>query len=223
MVAPAKPNKPAIAAKPAPKKDGKQALNDLLGALSGAAPKTAKKSGTPEVHNEELDAKIETWLAGRRKKKEGESMMAGAEVELLPAAEGLRIGQCHTDAEFHSSVNINGRLMATTMNKYSKVPMEAYDRLKATFGERVNDYFKPEVSLEMTPDALADEKVVKTLIEVFKGDFLRYFKLDRHLKPTEAFHKDRIMSQATKEKADELLQEGLIKPAKLTLKPAGDE
>lgn len=204
----------------APKKASKTDLNDLLAAIGNSQPKKPTKSGVVNTESTDLDPKIDSWLDGRRMVKEGETKMSVAELSILPKAEKLRVEQSLRDGELHSSIKINEKITITAANRYSAVASENFALLKKEFGDRTGDYFLTQVDLSLTAEALADAEVIKKLLKTFGSDFTKYFNLKNSFKPTENFHRDRVLNAEVRGKADVLIAEGVIKPAKSSIKSA---
>lgn len=203
----------------APKKSS-SSLNDLLAVLGNSQPKKPTKSGVINTESSELEPKINSWLDGRKMVKDGEAKMAVAEISILPKAETLRVEQSLRDGELHSSIKINEKITITAANRYSSVGSEHAELLKEKFGDRTGDYFLTQVDLSLTAEALTDSEVIKKLLKMFGADFSKYFSIKSSFKPTDSFHRDRVLNETTRKKAEALIAEGVIKPAKSSIKSA---
>lgn len=188
-------------------------------AAKGPEPKS--KSKTPSVVLTGHEADIEDWIKANADKKDAEGRQAAAEAKFLDVAEKARLGECRRDGKFHSSVKVNEKVLYSTANRYSAIPNESQEKLDEVFGDKAEAYFKPKTEITLTDAALNDEKILQKLIAaVGEENFQIYFEVEQHISPTETFHEARSTNAEVGDKANKLIEAGVLKPAKASCKLA---
>lgn len=191
-------------------------INDLVssGAMSEELAKSIKLDG------ENDEGVIGQWKQAHRAKKQAESVMKAAEAKILKLGEKARLEACG-DGHFSSSIKLNDKLILSTQNRYSAIPTDHMGRIEELFDEDAEKYFETTTAVALSPAALADENIVAKLIEaVGQENFGRYFEVKQNVKPTVKFHELRSTDPAVREKAETLQDEGILRPAKPSLKIA---
>jgi hypothetical protein len=198
----------------------KMSAGDLFKkAAKGPEPK--KKAGTPTVTLEGHDEAIQDWMQANADQKDAESRKAAAEMKFMDAAEGLRLSECQRDGKYHSSVKLNDKILYGVQNRYSKIASEDQEKLDDVFGDKTEQFFKPQMEISLTAAALNDEKILQKLIAAVGEDNLKtYFDIEQHISPTETFHESRSTNPEVAIKANKLIESGILKPAKASCKLA---
>lgn len=195
------------------------AMDLIKKAAKGPEPKS--KSKTPSITLNGHEADIEDWMKANADKKDAEARQAAAEAKFLDVAEKARVGECRRDGKFHSSVKVNEKILYSTANKYTAIPNEAQAKLDEVFGDKAEDYFKSKTEITLTDAALNDEKILQKLIAaVGEDNFQTYFEVEQHISPTETFHEARSINAEVAEKAQTLIDQGILKQAKASCKLA---
>lgn len=196
--------------------------DDLIAQLAAVSKKNAakKKTDVPSVDLPELNEHIDTWMEARTAMKDAEIEMGKAEKEILPKVEDARQDLSRQHSEFETSVRLNDRVLVTCAARYSAIDLDEFEGLKKLFGDRAADFFKAKWSLEPTESAMGDMTVLQRLLKAFGPDFQKLFNMKRSLTVTEEFHKARVMDPAVKPLADKLIENGVLRPQKLTMKPS---
>ena len=196
-----------------------KALDLIKKAAKGPEPK--KKSATPSVTIEGHDEAIQDWMQANADMKDAEARKVAAEAKFLDAAEGLRLSECQRDGKYHSSVKLNDKILYGVQNRYSKIPNADQEKLEEVFGDKTEQYFKPQTEIALTAAALNDEKILQKLIAaVGEDNFQTYFEVEQHISPTETFHEARSTNAEIGIKANKLIESGVLKPAKASCKLA---
>lgn len=100
-------------------------------------------------------------------------------------------------------------------NQYSKVAVEEEPELKKIFGDEYESLFKKVMSISLTKAALDDKDILKKLIlAVGQENLKKYFDISHVLQPTEKFHQGRFVEGEIKDKAEQVISEGKVKPYK---------
>lgn len=103
--------------------------------------------------------------------------------------------------------------------QYSKISADKESDLKEIFGEDYEECFNVVKSIELTKDALADEDILVKLIKaVGKENFAKYFKISNVIKPTNTFHEGRFQEGNIKDKAEQVINEGIVNPYKIAIR-----
>jgi|FLYL01.1.fsa_nt_gi hypothetical protein len=157
---------------------------------------------------------VNRWLAAYQAKREAEEAMRQAEAEFLSMADEARMTACRRDGRYRSTVEVNGKIRVTYNNTYAEIPMEDFEKAKAAFGDMASSFFKEHMKVEIEEGAISDE-VVKKIIEIVGAQNVHVKKF---VKPTNAFHESRVVIPDVGKKADTLIQEGVIRPGKPTVK-----
>lgn len=171
------------------------------------------------IQGENVKGILGKWQRAHRDEKNANAQKRQAEAEILPLAEKEWIKRCREDKTFYSSMNINGAVTMTVPNRYSKIDPKHYETLEEIFGDDVDSFFKEEMEIALTPEALKDEEILRKLIKaVGEEDFARYFSVSQYLTPTEKLHHERALSAEVGEQFDDGKNKGLLKPAKSSIK-----
>ena len=87
------------------------------------------------------------------------------------------------------------------------------------FGDQTETYFQEKTSITLTEAALSDETILQKLIAAVGQDkFPLYFDVKQHVAPTEALHQGRATNPELAEKAQKLMDDGVLKPYKAAVK-----
>lgn len=198
-------------------------MPNALSIFGKAATKPAKgsKSKTPAVEISGLEAAIKEWRKADAEMDDAKSRKELAETVILPAAEDQRVKECRTDGEFHSSVKINGQILVSTQNRYTNIAVEDRGALEAVFGDKTDTYFKPDMEIKLTDEALKDDTILKKLISaVGEANLSKYFDVKQFISPTETLHEQRTLDPEIEVKAKKLMGQGILKPYKAAVKIA---
>lgn len=198
---------------------------DVNSILSKAAQKTdakPSKSKTPVVELPNHKAAIDAWLKAHADEKDAKARMATAEQDFLGDAEDARVGECRRDGKFHTSVKLNGQVTVSVQNRYSPIDPKEYGELEKAFGNKAEDFFKSKTEISLTDAALNDETLLQKLIAAVGEDKVAtYFNVKQFVQPTELFHETRALNAEVGEKAKKLIDEGIIRPFKASVKVGG--
>jgi len=191
-------------------------------AMKKAAQKkeSKSKSKTPQVQRDDLSEPIDKWLEADKMEKDGKALKEQAEQVLLPDFEDERVRVCQGDGQFHSSIKINGKVTISVQHRYSSISPDMEDQLKEVVGDRYDEFFKAKSSVALTKEAMEDETFLGKIMEAVGEDFSKYFAVTDEITVTKAFHEQRSTNQEVAKLADKLVGEGLIKPAKPSVKRA---
>lgn len=201
---------------------GKINVNDLIKSAA-KGPETKKKSTTPSVTltDKKHTEAIQDWVKADADKKDAESRKADAESKFLDDAEKARISACRTEGKYHSSVKLNDEILYGVQNKYAAIKNEDRETLESIFGDKTDTYFTEKTEISLTDAALKDEKILEKLINAVGAEnFKTYFEVAQHIAPTEALHEGRAMNPELAEKADKLIEAGILRPNKASCKLA---
>lgn len=157
---------------------------------------------------------VNRWLAAYHTKKEAEEAMRQAEAEFLPMADAARMAACNRDGCYRSTVEINGKIRVTYNNIYAEIPTGDFEKVKAAFGDMTSAFFKEHVKVEINDGTISDE-AIKKIIEIVG---VQNVCVRKFVKPTNTFHESRVVIPDVGEKADTLIQEGVVRPGKPTVK-----
>lgn len=195
------------------------AMDLIKKAAKGPEPKS--KSKTPVIVLTGHDEDIQDWMQANQDKKDAEARQAAAEAKFFENAEKARLGECRRDGKYHSSVKINEKILYGVQNRYSAIPNEDQGKLDEIFGKKAEEYFKPKTEITLTDAALNDEKILEKLVAAVGADnFATYFAVEQHISPTETFHEARSTNPEVGDKANKLIESGVLKPAKASCKMA---
>jgi len=160
------------------------------------------------------------WLDAHKDLKDAKARMAQAEAQIIPEAETKRLEEC-AKGEFQSSVSIDGAIVVSTKNQYSPISTEFEEDLQETFDDRYDEFFVKKSEVKVSPQALQDPEFIGKLVDTFgKEVFGEYFEVNQKIVPTDAFHNQRSTNDEVREKAQEVIDQGIVKPYKPALKPA---
>lgn len=198
----------------------KISVNDLIKkAAKGPDPKS--KSKTPTVVLNGHDEALDDWMKANADMKDAESRKVAAEAKFLEDAEKARISECRRDGKYHSSVKINEKVLYGVQNRYSPIKNEDMGKLEEIFGDKTENLFKEKTAITLTDAALKDEKILEKLIAAVGAEnFQTYFEVEQHVAPTEAFHEGRATSPELGDKAQKVIDAGIVRPYKASCKLA---
>jgi len=189
-------------------------LENLSDKMSPELTKSVKIEGIAEK------GVIGQWKDAHADLKDAKARMAQAEAQIIPEAEKKRLEEC-AKGEFQSSVAIDGMVVVSTKNQYSPISTEFEEDLQETFGDRYDEFFVKKSEVKVAAKALEDPEFVGKLVETFGSDvFGEYFEVTQKIAPTDAFHQQRSVNDEVREKAQEVMDQGIVKPYKPALKPA---
>jgi len=196
-----------------------KSINDLLSKAAQSSVKPSK-SKTPIVNLPEADKAITKWLKANADLKDAEARKADAESEILPLAEEARVAECRRDGKFYSSVKVDDKILISTQNRYSQIDPKDYSTIEEYFSSKAEDFFKSKTDISLTEAALNDETILKKLIAAIGEENIRqYFNVKQYVVPTETFHEARSTNAEVGKKAQELMDQGILKPYKSAVKP----
>lgn len=194
-------------------------VNSILSKAAAKNEAKPSKTKTPTVELPKHAAAIDSWLKAHSDKKDAEARMATAEVGFLSDVEVARLAECRRDGKYYSSVKVNDKITISTQNRYSPIDSKDHEMLEEVFGAKTGDYFKPKTEISLTEAALNDETILqKLIIAVGEDKFATYFKVDQHIQPTETFHEARATNTEVGEKAQKLIESGVVRPYKNSVK-----
>ena len=180
---------------------------------------TKKKSDRPEIQDPTLDEAITKWLQAKIDLDSAEATKAIAESVFLTPAVKKIIDASIEGGEPQSSVAINGKVMVSIQNKYSKIAMEVLPRLEEIFGDTFKDYFEEKMDISLTEAALADADLLTKLAEAVGAENIeKYFSVKRYMAPRPNFHHDRLTRKVITTKATKAMEEGILSTPKGSVK-----
>jgi hypothetical protein len=192
----------------------------LKGAATSGSPKKTK-SKTPRIQVDRLAPSIAQWLAAKQKAKDAEAEMAQAEAEILPVATEKRKAECRSVGHFETSIVVNDQIQVTTQNKYSPIDPAQKPDIEKVFGDETDKLFKEKTEISLTERALNDPDILRKLIEaVGQERFGEYFAVKQVLAPTQVLHEGIVMDESVDKKAQKLVDAGVLRPYKPSLKSA---
>jgi hypothetical protein len=191
-------------------------------AMKAAATKkeSKSKSKTPQVQRDDLSDPVDKWLEADKMEKDSKALKEQVETVALPEFEAERLKACQRDGEFHSSIKVNGKVTVSVQHRYSSISPDTEAELKKVVGDRYGEFFKAKSSVELTKEAMQDETFLGKVMEAVGADFAKFFKVTDEITVTEAFHEQSSTNSVVAEMAKKLIGEGLIKPAKPSIKRA---
>lgn len=199
----------------------KPSAMDIFGKAAKSVDAKDKKSKTPHVTAPALQGAINDWIQADGDLKDAQARKETAELAILPQAENLRIDECRREGKFHSSIKLGGEktVLVSTQNKYSKVDSANRETLEEAFGDKTDEYFKAKMEIELTEEALKDEGILQKLIAaVGQENLAKYFKVEQFIMPTETLHEARATDPEIEAKAKTLMDAGILKPYKASVK-----
>jgi len=192
-----------------------------------AAPKKkkkSKKSDHPEITVDGIDTELDDFLKAKKAEKEEGTKKEKNEAVVLKAVLPVQAEHFRNTKEHSSAVHVNGKVMVVTQNRYSKIPVDDAEVLEDTFGkDDMDKYFVRKRAISFSKAVLQnDEKlgeIIAALQQVMEPEeFHENFDIENYIEPTEIFHKDRYLDPEVAAKADELIEAGIIKPTKPSVK-----
>lgn len=200
---------------------------DMDALLDGAAITTAKKkkSTVPEfvITDTQVAEKLKLWIESNKSITLYTSKCDSAKDDLKPEIARMHLAECLNDSKVHTTVKCilpdgSAVMIDVAKNQYSKIPTDAKDTLIEIFGEAdYHKYFETITEIALTSDALADKEILCKLVKaVGEENFKTYFKVTRHIKPTEAFHNARFLNKAVTEKLPKTAE--IVKPYNFSYK-----
>jgi hypothetical protein len=194
---------------------------DALLAGMAQKPKAKGKGAKPALTDATLDRQVALWMEASLKEKEWESIKVTAEAQILAFAARARLDACRQMGRMESTFIVNGRLAMTQKSQYSAVPLESLPALQETFAEEAGRYFVEKTELALTPAAVADKEVLKTLIAALgPAKFAECFTVKKSAAVTETFHHDFTLKPEVEAKARDFIDQGIIRPYKPSIKVA---
>jgi len=194
-------------------------VNDLLAGLAANKPATKSKSKTPTITVPGIDKDVAAFLKAKQDSKNAAAAQATAEEEIMPKALAARIKELRALGRFESAVVLNEALLLVTQNKYSKVPTDAKDALEKAFGDEMDKLVKKVTEISLSEKAVNDPDGLKRIIEAIGIDkFKDYLVVEQYYVPTEALHHGIVMDEKIEAKAKGLLEQGILKPTKPSLR-----
>jgi len=191
----------------------------LLASAAATKKPSKSKSKTPEVTLKDIDPNIASWLKAKQEKANAEAAMKQAEEVILPAALKARKDACRSLGAFESSIVINDAVLVSTQNKYSPIATDSKEALDKAFGEDVDKMFTLTTEISLTDRAVADPDALRKIIEAVGVEkFKDFLDVKQVLKPTEALHHGVVMDEKVEAKAQKLLDAGILKPYKASVK-----
>jgi len=194
-------------------------VNDLLAQAASTAKPSKSKSKTPTITVNGIDKDIADFLKAKQDSKNAEAAMATAELNIMPKALAARVKELRALGRFESAVVLNEALLLVTQNKYSKVPTDAKDALEKAFGDEMDKLVKKVTEIKLSEKAINDPDGLRRIIEALGIDkFKDYLVVEQYYQPTEALHHGIVMDEKIEAKAKGLLEKGILKPTKPSLR-----
>ena len=197
-----------------------------IGAFKKLAKKTSpakKKSAHPEFEDESLAPNIESFYEAKKNEKSAKAKARKAEQLILERAESRRGDWCSSQGRYESSVKMGAGGQKVTVkfpNRYSKIATDELNSLEEIFGDDTEQYFKERTTVQLTPEALDDEKFVEQIMEALGEEkFGRYFDVSEHLEVAKHYHENRVTDPKLGAKHQEAVDAGLVRPTKPSVTP----
>lgn len=196
-------------------------VGSILSKAATRADAKPSKSKTPSVSLPQHAQTIETWLKADTDLKDAMARKASAEDVFLRDVEGQRLAESRRDGKYYSSVKVDNKIVVSVQNRYSPIQTADYPAFDEVFGARTKDFFKTKTEISLTDAALTDETILQKLIAaVGEEKFGLYFDVTQFVAPTELFHETRTVNAEVGNQADQLIQQGLLRPYKSAVKLA---
>lgn len=201
----------------------KPSAMDLFGKAAKPVDAKKDKNKTPHVTSPALQGAINDWIEADADVKDAQARKETAELAILPQAEVSRVEECRREGKFHSSIKLGGErtVLVVVQNKYSKIDSANRAALEEAFGDKTDDFFKSKMEIELTDAALSDETILQKLISaVGEANLQKYFKVEQFITPSETLHEARVSDPEIATKAKTLIDAGILKPYKASVKRA---
>lgn len=192
-----------------------------LGAFKKLAKKkspTKKKNSHPEFEDESLAPNIESFYEAKKNEKTAKAKARKAEQLIIEKATEQRGTWCSSQGRYESSVKMEAGGQKVTIkfpNRYSKISTDEKDALEEIFGDDTDRYFQERTTVELTPEAMADEEFVGQIMEALGEEkFGRYFNVEEHLEVSKHYHENRVTDPQLGAKHQEAADAGLVRVTK---------
>ena len=181
----------------------------------------SKKNGTPVLEKPELAEATADWKRADRMAKDAKALKAKAEGKIIPVATSEISDLSKQDGKAYTSVKVNDEVLVTVKNSYSAIDTENEKELKSVVGSKFKEFFSTDTSVSLTPAFLNDQEAqAKVLKAIGEENFEKFFNVKMVLKPTEAYHKQRLTNAEVAEMHEKLVADGLVNPAKPSFRSA---
>lgn len=197
----------------------KENIMDVDAIIANAATDSAskKKSNTPTFQVDDIAAQIASYKDAKRQKTTAEAKMAMiAEETIIPKARDLHSAHVKSSGKVITTIKLQTEDDSIDVdiakNQYSKISVTNEPDLKKEFGKKYEIFFAKKLEIKLTESAIADKDILAKLIKaVGQENFVKYFKVEHNLVPTEAFHNARFLDDALSTKMDKVIGE-VVKP-----------
>lgn len=190
-----------------------------------------KKDDKAYITKPDLEQACIDLIKARQQKKDAEARIARAEAKIIPVAEEARLNESTMRGENISTVAVNETVRVSTPDRYSAIPKEHVGQISKTLGNDTNKYIDVETIIELKPEIAADKDALKNLIETLGGGssseclaegkkkLAKLFNINQVYNVKSAFHNDYATSKEFREKAQPLMDNGLVKRTKSSVLP----
>jgi hypothetical protein len=197
---------------------------DVAGMLAQAAskkPAGKSKSKTPTVSLPDLREQIDKWCQAHMDEKDAKSRKEETADTFMESVEKKRLEECRRDGKYYSSVKVDGKITVSVANKYSPIDPSDNGQLEDAFGDDKAHLFKDVTEISLTDAALSDQAILQKLINAVGAEnFQNYFEVKQFIKPTDALHEGRSTNPDVAKKANKLIDAGILRPVKASVKRA---
>ncbi len=163
---------------------------------------------------------VRGFIEADRQAKEWASRRDTHAAQIAAAAGPGRVDACRHAGRAAPSVVVNGKLTYTQKNQFAVVPQGALPRIRRAFKGETERYFQERISVELSPAAVNEETLRELLEKLGEERFRALFNVTSEVVVTDAFYDDWTLKPSVEEKARGLIDEGLIRPYKPTLRVA---
>jgi len=201
---------------------------DVDAIISDAATDNAskKKSNVPvmEIKNPTLEKRVRKYLDTYHKQQTTTGQLKKLEEEILPKVKEFHektVQDSHTVPATVKLMLADGKTVSVDLakNQYSKIKVDEEPHLKEVFGEDYESFFQKKLGIALTDEALKDKTILTKLVKaVGQDNFKKYFKVEHCLVPTERLHQERFLDEEVKNKAEQVIDESVLKPYKPSFK-----
>lgn len=179
------------------------------------------KPGKLAIEVPALASAVNAWVKAKAAIAQAEDAMSDAEAAILPRAEEARLQACLATGEYQPTVVVNGKVSITQSKRCRSIPAEDLPSLRKVFGDETERMFSVRTSIKLKEEVLESSEALEAFMEAIGRDALRkWFDVTKTVEATEAFHVERSTQADTSTKAREAIEEGLVVPAKATLRLA---
>jgi hypothetical protein len=182
-------------------------MSDLLAkGAKKTEKKTKAKSTTPVValpDSDEMKQAMKDWRAAKQDEKTAQALRKQQEEILRPAGVEAYENHCRKEGKHHDSVKVQAGteppITLVHQNRYSEISLEDGEKLKQIFGELFEKCFQKHTEVKLSDKAMLDiDAILEKIVGAVGGEekFFELFDITQTFKPTEIFHKTRLVDVA---------------------------